>query len=115
MNYKQMDLKPKTPKVGVGVVLVRPIYKHNYLCHLDILLGLRTGSHGANMWSLPGGHMEIGETFDDVCKREVEEETGIKIHSIKKIGFTNDDFKEEGLHYVTLFFKGYWDKPQSQN
>lgn len=95
--------KPQTPKVGVGVVLRRKN---------KVLMGLRKGAHGQGEWSLPGGHMELGECFPDVCAREVKEETGITIQGVKKQGFTNDIFETDGLHYVTLFFEALWDTTQ---
>ena len=30
-------------------------------------------------WVLPGGHIELGETFEQSVIREIFEETGIKI------------------------------------
>jgi 8-oxo-dGTP diphosphatase len=97
-NYDAMKSKPDTPKVGVSVLLID---KKGY-----ILLGKRKGSHGAGQWGAPGGHMEIGEEFDTTCKREVKEEIGIDIDSYNlwEVGFTNDHFPDEGLHYVTLAF-----------
>jgi len=100
-KFFAMKDKPETPKVGVGVVLRNSEGK--------ILLLLRNGSHGSGTWSLPGGHMELGETFLDTCKREIKEETAIDIQSIGSVGLTNDIFKEEGLHYITLFFEGFYD------
>lgn len=55
------------------------------------------------------------ESFDDVCKREVEEETGLTMISFaKKIDFTNDRFIEDKKHYVTLFFSS-WFKGKATN
>ena len=102
-KFWQMYRKPETPKIGVGVLLRR---------QGKFLLGLRKGSHGSGEWSLPGGHMELGEDFAEVCAREVKEETGITITGVKKLGFTNDVFEKEGLHYVTLFFEALWDETQ---
>ena len=102
-KFWQMRKKPETPKVGVGVILRKDG---------KVLLGLRRGAHGEGQWSLPGGHMEIGEDFPEVCAREVEEETGVKIKGVKKLGFTNDIFEDDGLHYVTLFFDALWDTSQ---
>ena len=108
INYEPLSKKPLTPKVGVGVFL----WRVNDLAEFQILLGKRKGSHGEGEWGLPSGHMELGEEFKTTCIREVEEETGIKIYDINKVGFTNDHFPNEGLHYVTLFFAAKWDRKQ---
>ena len=102
-KFWQMYRKPETPKIGVGVMLRRKN---------EVLLGLRKGSHGEGQWSLPGGHMELGEDFADTCARETKEETGIVIQGVKKLGFVNTVFEDDGLHYVTLFFEALWDKKQ---
>jgi len=81
------------PKVGVGVI-VRKDGK--------VLLQRRTGSHGAGMWSLPGGHLEFGEQIEDCAARETLEEAGIAIKDIKVVGFTND-IMPDGKHYITIF------------
>jgi 8-oxo-dGTP diphosphatase len=36
-------------------------------------------------WEMPGGHIEKGELADDAAKRELFEETGAKIFSIKPV------------------------------
>lgn len=36
-------------------------------------------------WELPGGHLEKGESFEQGAKREVFEETGIKLFKLKHI------------------------------
>ena len=49
-----------------------------------------------------GGHLEDGETFNDCLKREIMEETGIKIdddeikESFMKVIFMNKDWPEKG-------------------
>jgi 8-oxo-dGTP diphosphatase len=89
------DDKPmKRPAVGVAVVVIQ---------EGKILLGRRKSSHGTGSWSCPGGHLEFSETIVDCAKREVFEETGIRIGNIRYGPFTNDVFVAEGKHYVTLF------------
>ena len=83
------------PRVGVGVLI-----KNNAG---EILLGKRRGSHGSNHWAPPGGHLEFGETIHECARREVAEETGLVIHDISALTFTNDIFKNEKKHYITIF------------
>lgn len=88
------------PKVGIGIIVI----KGN-----KVLLGRRKGSHGSGSWSFPGGHLEFNESLEDCAKREVFEETGIKIKNIRQATFTNDIFREEGKHYITLFLVAEYD------
>ncbi|SPO26321.1 uncharacterized protein UTRI_03910 [Ustilago trichophora] len=57
------------PRVGVAVYVI------NEKGH--VLVGKRTGSHGAGTLALPGGHLELHESFYECAAREVFEETGL--------------------------------------
>ena len=67
------------------------------------LMGRRRGAHGAGTWSVPGGHLEFGESFEDTAVREVAEETGVQITDVRFGAVTNDVFADEGRHYVTVW------------
>jgi 8-oxo-dGTP diphosphatase len=67
---------------------------------------IRIGSHGSGMLALPGGHLEMFETWEECAKREVEEETGLEIGDIQFAHVTNDIMAEENRHYVTIFMIG---------
>ena len=83
------------PRVGVGVVIKRDD---------KVLLGKRTGSHGAGEWSLPGGHLEFYEELHECARREVREETGLEIEGDVTLGpYTNDFFFDDRKHYITLY------------
>jgi len=82
-------------ETSAGFVVV---YKNKYL-----IIHSRKGH-----WDLPKGHVEKGETLLQAAKREVLEETGIKVKRIKgfehKIDYT---FKEkETIHKKVHFFLG---------
>ena len=82
------------PSVGVGVIIRKGD---------QVLLMKRKNSHGAGTWSMPGGHLEFGESPVECAVREVEEEVGVQISDVTFCTITNDIFAEEGKHYVTLW------------
>lgn len=58
--------------------------------------------------SIAGGHLEIGESWEECVVRETREETGYEI-SVEQAQFlhtTNDVFQAEKKHYVTIFMQG---------
>jgi len=87
--------EPQRPLVGVGVIVLNS--------QKQILLGERIGSHGANTWCSPGGHLEFGETVEECARRETLEETGLELGNLRRGPYTNDYFEEEKRHYVTVF------------
>jgi 8-oxo-dGTP diphosphatase len=94
------------PRIGIGVIVI----KDN-----KVLLGKRKNAHGEGSWSFPGGHLEFNEEVEDCARREVEEETGLKIKNLKSGPFTNDIFEKERRHYVTLFVVSEYDSGELQN
>ncbi|MBR9691448.1 NUDIX domain-containing protein [Candidatus Woesearchaeota archaeon] len=87
-------LKEKRPKVGVGVFVIKDG---------EFLLGKRKNAHGEGSWCLPGGHLEFNEELEGCSKREVMEEAGVAIKNIRFGAITNDMFKDEEKHYITIF------------
>lgn len=85
-------------RVGVGVVVVRDN---------KVLLGLRTGSHGAGTWSCPGGHVEFGETIAECSIRETLEETGAELHLLQEhFDWNQKVWENEKKHYITIYSLG---------
>ncbi len=83
------------PKVGIGVIIKNP--------EGQILIGKRKGSHSP-YYSIPGGHLEMGETFEQAAIKEVQEETGLIISSPRVICITSnlDTYQTEGKHYISV-------------
>ena len=92
------------PKIGCGCMLLSPEHPGK------ALYGLRKGSHGAGMWALPGGKLDLDEQrLEDCIQREIEEEVGISldIESIQFVGYSNDPKLDGDInkHFVTCLFK----------
>ncbi len=102
-------------KVGVGVFVFRS-RDDPHFC-----IGVRKASHGAGelsrfpsivdtraekgkgTWSLPGGHLEFGETFEQCATREIAEETGLELEHVRYLTAVESMFAAERKHYVTIF------------
>ncbi len=91
------------PGVGVGVIVMRDG---------RFLVLRRKGSHGTGTWSVPGGWMEFGESFESAAVREVQEETGMKIRNVQYVGLTNNIFHDEDMHSITLWMASNWDSEE---
>lgn len=85
----ESDVEKRHVRVGVGVLVHDPKQKGN------VFAGLRKGSHGAGLLALPGGHLEMMETWESCARREVKEETGLEIGEIEFLHVTNDPMPPE--------------------
>lgn len=54
-------------------------------------------------YTLPGGHVEPGESFVDAVRREMKEETGLDVFNPKLAGIKQ--FPIENGRYIVLLFK----------
>jgi ADP-ribose pyrophosphatase YjhB (NUDIX family) len=65
----------------------------------------------SGVWSIPGGHMDIGESLEETAIRETFEETGLTLYQLELICVVsgknscieNDDGTK--TYYVTAIFK----------
>ncbi|MDE1851393.1 MAG: NUDIX domain-containing protein [Candidatus Micrarchaeota archaeon] len=87
--------KENVPFIGVAGIVIK---------NGKVLLCRRKGNHGGGTWAPPGGRLEYGEEFEDAVKRELEEEVGIKVKGLRFASVTNNIFRKEGRHSITLFF-----------
>lgn len=91
--------------VGVGVLVVDGFTGR-------VLLGRRKGSHGSGTWALPGGWLELNETFTACALRELEEETGLSssdvvVDEAKAVlpVVANNVMDAGAVHSVTVFVR----------
>jgi 8-oxo-dGTP diphosphatase len=84
------------PSVGIGIF----VWKDG-----KFLMGKRVGKHGLGTWSVPGGYLEYGETFEECAARETMEETGVKIKNTIFLTATNNIFPDEQKHSITIYMR----------
>ncbi|MFW9948072.1 MAG: NUDIX hydrolase [Candidatus Odinarchaeota archaeon] len=88
---------PVRPHIGVGVLLIRD---------KSLLLVKRKYEPDAGYWSIPGGHLELGEKVVNAAEREGFEETGFKVKVAKLAGIIDkimyDNAGKIEYHYVLI-------------
>ena len=89
---------PKEPEVGVGALLIDPKER--------VLLVRRKYPPAKGKWSVPGGHVKLGEPLYAAAIRELKEETGVEA---EPVGVVNIDEMVERdskgrirYHYVLI-------------
>jgi len=68
-----------------------------------ILVAKRNLTPGKNKWALPGGFIELDETPETACLRELKEETGLKGKIKELIGI----YIQKTRYYGSLLIIGY--------
>lgn len=57
-----------------------------------ILLGFKKRGFGSNRWNGFGGKLEPGETPEEAAKREIQEESGIRVSDLEEVGVIDFEF-----------------------
>jgi 8-oxo-dGTP diphosphatase len=88
---------PNCPQVAVGAI----VFKED-----KVLLVLRGKPPAVNLWSIPGGSVELGETLQEATEREIREEAGITIRAREPV-YTFDVLERDNkgnvrFHYVIV-------------
>ena len=88
---------PIRPHIGVGILLVR---------NQKLLLVKRIYNPDAGYWSIPGGHLDLGERVEDAAEREGLEETGFRVKVTNLAGIINKIMYDKNgkieYHYVLI-------------
>jgi len=85
---------PKAPLVGVGAVIID---------EGRVLLVKRGTEPLKGHWSIPGGLIELGESNEEAVRREVFEETGLRVEVHELVELLSRVYRQDGrvrYHYV---------------
>jgi 8-oxo-dGTP diphosphatase len=67
-----------------------------------VLMARRRASEGEISWVFPGGAIEAGESPEQAAVREVDEETGLKVESVRVLGDRVHPKSKVPMHYVAV-------------
>ena len=108
MSMKKREY-PDRPYVGVGVIVFH---------EQEVLLVKRNKEPNKGQWSIPGGKQMIGETAADAAKRELLEETGVKVDQLLLVDVADAIIPDvEGkikYHYTLVDYMGQWQSGESR-
>ena len=94
---------PKRPFLAVSAAIIR---------NGRVLLVRRARQPALNLYTLPGGAVEAGETLFEAVAREVREETSLDIEPVALAGhrevIVRDDQGRVERHFVILSFAARW-------
>jgi len=72
--------------------------------HKEILMVLQAAPGEDKKWTIPSGTLEEGETFEECCIREFEEETGFIVKTLSQIHNKSGVISEHGISYNVDYY-----------
>ena len=94
---------PERPYLAASAAIVRDG---------KVLVVRRARAPASDLFTLPGGVVEIGETLTEAVAREVREETGMAIEPVALAGFreaiVRDADSRVERHFIILCFASRW-------
>lgn len=88
--------RPETPLLAVDAVVVDAKRR--------VLLIRRGNPPFKGQYAIPGGFVEVGESVEDACRRELQEETGVAIGRLQLVGVYSDPARDPRGHTVAVVF-----------
>lgn len=87
---------PKTPGLAADCVV--------FDAKNRVLLIRRKHPPFKGRYALPGGFVEIGETIEDACRRELMEETSVKAGRLQLVGVYSDPKRDPRAHNCAVVY-----------
>jgi len=89
--------RPVTPQIAVDAIIemsdraARPI----------VLIERKNPPYG---WAIPGGFVDVGETLEHACRREMLEETSLQVTLTALFGVYSDPARDRRGHTVSVIY-----------
>lgn len=93
---------PSHPPVEVSHLAVDIVLLAKIKGHLHVLLIKRGSEPMKGSWTLPGGHLDVGERFDHAAVRELEEETGVRGVALTRLDIFDDPERDPRYRNITV-------------
>jgi len=95
--HSELEMTQLYPEATVGALVVNP--------KGEVLLA--TSSKWNGKFTVPGGHIELGERAEDAIKREVKEETGLDVEPIELLLVQQAIYPEHYYKHEHFVFLDY--------
>lgn len=89
------------PAVTVDAILVSP--------QNSVLLIERGGEPFKGKWALPGGFVEMDEELETACRRELQEETGLRVGELKQFRAFGGVNRDPRHRTISVLFYAFTD------
>jgi 8-oxo-dGTP diphosphatase len=90
------------PRIAAGMVVVKDG---------AVLLLRRAHAPGRGRLDIPGGFVDAGETLEDAARRELREETGLRVGTLESLGYFWDRYYIRGYGYfptMNFYYLARW-------
>ncbi len=89
----------KTPYVTTDGII--ELYNAHNQFQGIVLIERKNPPHGL---ALPGGFVDVGETCEEACKREMKEETSLDVTILRLLGVYSDPKRDPRFHTISCVY-----------
>jgi len=93
-----MSGEPRNPALATDCVL--------FDAQGRVLLIRRGNSPFKGNYAIPGGFVDVGESVEAACRRELKEETGLSVGELRLVGVYSDPKRDPRSHVVSVVYMG---------
>lgn len=93
-----MSSTPRNPSLATDCVL--------FDAQDRVLLIRRGNAPFKGNYAIPGGFVDVGESVETACRRELKEETGLTVGKLRLVGVYSEPDRDPRSHVVSVVYMG---------